>query len=190
MSSLRTAPSLILAALLMGNASPIQANIATESLVAAIEQDGSFEDAPAVPSPSPELAKLAQQYRVEVMQARIAQARFAIDAITMEARMYRHHQFWSDAAAVMVYLLTAFGMLCSAVQFRLFARLRGQAVQEAEHVVEQSAGNVELVGRVKVSSPFLGVIILVISLGFFSLYLTEVYPIKATTAPPLELKAP
>jgi len=43
---------------------------------------------------------------------------------------------------------------------------------------------------VKVSSPFLGVIILVISLGFFSLYLTEVYPIKATTAPPLELKAP
>jgi hypothetical protein len=123
------------------------------------------------------------------MEARLSQAKFAREAANLQIKMYRHHQFWTDAAAVMVYVLTSFGMLCAAVQFRLFSRLfgRGSSGPREMQLHEENAGSVELPGGIKATSPFLGVIILVISLAFFSLYLTEVYPIKPSGAAPIVL---
>ena len=69
-------------------------------------------------------------------------------------------------------MLVGSGVVFAAIQFRAgLKRPRSAAPDEATQI-DLSAGSV------KVSSPVLGVIILVISLGFFYLYLVYVYPIS------------
>lgn len=173
------------------------ANPPSDSLAAyiAAEGDRAAKEAGEMPSggaDTPRLRALDEKYRETLQLARIAQAEFAVNAINYQMTAYRRHLFWSDAAAVMVYLLTGFGMLCAGVQFRLLDRLRGrhQGQSGDGEDARESAGTVELPGGLKASSPFLGVIILVISLAFFSLYLTEVYPIKPSNSAPLTLPEP
>jgi hypothetical protein len=131
----------------------------------------SSEDGPV--ATDPETARLTAELQRETLKAQIARTRFATAADAYQERMYRHHQFWTDAAAVMVYFITLFGLFCAAVQFRLVARLKGQPVTADEI----SAGAIELPGGAKMNSPFLGLLILFVSLAFYYLYLTNVYPI-------------
>lgn len=84
----------------------------------------------------------------------------------------------SKVIFVTVLLLVAAGIYFAAVQFHAgLGRLRGGAGDEAvpaPYATELSASK----EGIKVSSPVLGVIILVLSLGFFYLYLVYVYPIE------------
>lgn len=79
--------------------------------------------------------------------------------------------FWSVLALVFI------GVFFAGVQFfQGFSESRrnGGDNNQVSHHVEFSAKGI------KVSSPFLGVIILVIALAFFYLYLVHVYPISLT----------
>jgi hypothetical protein len=143
-----------------------------------VDPDSSAQAETPAPPGDAESVSLRSELYHEQLRAVIARTRFAGQTDDYQANMYRHHQFWTDAAAVAVYAITVFGLLCAAVQFRLIDRMRGRAVKPEENGADEiSAGEVELPGGGKVSSPFLGVIILFISLGFFYLYLTNVYPI-------------
>lgn len=78
---------------------------------------------------------------------------------------------------VTVLLLVAIGMVFAAIQFGVGLR-RGFKAAPGEKPVE-SITQIELAATsVKVASPVLGVVILVISLAFFYLYLVYVYPIE------------
>lgn len=74
---------------------------------------------------------------------------------------------------VVVILLMMAGVYFSWIQFQ-------QGLNENEQGADQDmTTNLEVSGSgFKISSPILGVIILVISLGFFYLYLVHVYPIR------------
>jgi hypothetical protein len=83
-------------------------------------------------------------------------------------------QFWSSRVIfVVVLLLVAAGMYFAAVQFHLGIRQKKRGIPEVTEIAASVTG-------VKVSSPVLGVIILMISLEFFYLYLSFVYPITNT----------
>jgi len=163
----------------------------SEDRLAAIAAAGeeALGDARHAPAPAQAAAAVqaANQRAVE------AAADFVVVGYELKEKLYRRHQFWTDAAAVMVYLLTLFGMACAAIQFRrgmerprsrrapqpadggpLDEPLEGPAAAEPP-----SAGTVKLPWGGEVSSPFLGVILLFLSLGFFYLYLQEVYPVKS-----------
>ncbi len=75
---------------------------------------------------------------------------------------------------VVVLMLVAIGIYFAWVQFKLDTGVDKQDTRKGEgkeHTVELSTSGI------KVSSPVLGVIILVLSLAFFYLYLVFVYPI-------------
>jgi len=77
---------------------------------------------------------------------------------------------------VTVLLLVAIGMVFAAIQFQVGLRRRAAAPDEKP---VDSVTQIELaMTSVKVASPVLGVVILVISLAFFYLYLVYVYPIE------------
>jgi hypothetical protein len=83
-------------------------------------------------------------------------------------RVFVWQHYSSITIFVVVILLVAAGIYFAAVQFhQSLARGTAEATQF-------EAGT----GGLKVSSPVLGVIILVISLAFFYLYLVFVYPIR------------
>lgn len=91
------------------------------------------------------------------------------------ASIYAWQDFSTKVIFFTVHALVLVGVFFAGVQFFRGYRA-GSASGGGEPVSE-----VELSTKgVKVSSPFLGVIILVISLGFFYLYLAYVYPISLT----------
>jgi heme/copper-type cytochrome/quinol oxidase subunit 2 len=73
-----------------------------------------------------------------------------------------------------VLVLVASGVVFAAIQFYVGLRRTAGPRPDPEHVTELGLST----AGVKVSSPVLGVIILVISLGFFYLYLVYIYPIS------------
>jgi hypothetical protein len=73
-----------------------------------------------------------------------------------------------------VLILVASGVVFAAIQFYVGLKKTAGPRPGPEHVTELDLST----AGVKVSSPVLGVIILVISLGFFYLYLVYVYPIS------------
>jgi hypothetical protein len=83
-------------------------------------------------------------------------------------RVFVWQHYSSITIFVVVILLVAAGIYFAAVQFH-YGLARGTA-----ETTQFEAGT----GGLKVSSPVLGVIILVISLAFFYLYLAFVYPIQ------------
>lgn len=89
-------------------------------------------------------------------------------------------QYWSSMVIFgVVLVLVVCGIYFAALQFHrdLPARPRGPA--DAGGAGGAASSTVELsTGGLKVSSPVLGVVILVISLAFFYLYLAFVYPIR------------
>ena len=83
--------------------------------------------------------------------------------------VWQHYS--SIAIFVVVILLVMAGIYFAAVQFHHGLRRGGSSAETATQFEAGTSG-------LKVSSPVLGVIILVISLAFFYLYLAFVYPIR------------
>jgi len=86
---------------------------------------------------------------------------------------------WQDYSTKIIFFVVLFlvsvGVVFSGIQF-----YKGYRTKRTNDEVEQLS-QVEFSAKgIKVSSPFLGVIILVISLAFFYLYLVYVYPISLT----------
>ena len=92
--------------------------------------------------------------------------RFNVAVHRYNANMYRRHQFWTEAAAVAVYVLTFSGLAFAGLQFFGFGR------------AGTKNNDVEIIGIAKISSPVIGLVILIISFGFFYLYVKDVYTIK------------
>jgi hypothetical protein len=89
-------------------------------------------------------------------------------------RVFAWQLFSSKVIFIVVIMLVAAGLYFSWLQFRSDLSRRAAAGQGEEASTTLEAGS----GGIKVSSPVLGVIILVISLLFFYLYLVYVYPIE------------
>lgn len=87
-----------------------------------------------------------------------------------QLRVFRWQLFSSKVIFVAVMALVASGIYFAAVQFH-----HGLRSGKGDEKVSEFEASIR---GIKVSSPVLGVIILTISLAFFYLYLTQVYPIK------------
>lgn len=120
--------------------------------------------------PPPDLGRQGRALCAAALDAATEAMRYNAEVHRYNANMYRRHQFWTEAAAVAVYLLTASGLVFAELQF--FGYGRAGATQS----------DLELMGVGKISSPVIGLVILVISLGFFYLYVKEVYTIKPADA--------
>ncbi len=86
------------------------------------------------------------------------------------SRVFKWQLFSAKVIFVIVLVLVGAGIYFAAMQFHL--GMRGQDGQNMQTELSASPEGI------KVSSPVLGVIILVISLAFFYLYLVYVYPIE------------
>lgn len=85
--------------------------------------------------------------------------------------LFRWQLFSTKVSFAMTILLVLSGIVFSAMQFWKSFRAAG-AGEPVPTELELSGG------RIKVSSPVLGVVILVISLGFFYLFMLHAYPIE------------
>ena len=91
---------------------------------------------------------------------------------------------WNHASTVvifwMVIVIVCFGLIFSAIQFRISminAKNKSKDQQSEPEKGTQTSLKLSMSG-VEVNSSVLGIIILVISLGFFYMYLIHVYPIE------------
>jgi hypothetical protein len=98
--------------------------------------------------------------------------RYRTSGLQHRRRVFEWQLASSKIIFVAVLLLVASGITFAALQFRAGLKRITAGVPEAVTEVALSTTSV------KVSSPVLGVIILVISLAFFYLYLVYVYPIS------------
>lgn len=91
--------------------------------------------------------------------------------------VFKWQLFSSKVIFVVVLLLVFVGIYFAAVQFHIGLGRKVDGSQDGAGRDERTEFSASLKG-VKVSSPILGVVILVISLAFFYLYLVYVYPIE------------
>lgn len=98
--------------------------------------------------------------------------RYRSSGLRHRSRVFEWQLASSKAIFATVLMLVAAGMVFAAIQFRVGLRRPEGAPADVATQVDLTASGV------KVSSPVLGVIILVISLAFFYLYLVYVYPIS------------
>jgi hypothetical protein len=98
--------------------------------------------------------------------------RYRSSGLQHRSRVFEWQLFSSKVIFATVLMLVGAGMVFAAIQFH--AGMRRAPGEEALDVTEVNLSATS----VKVSSPVLGVIILVISLAFFYLYLVYVYPIS------------
>jgi len=107
--------------------------------------------------------------------------RYRASGLRHRSRVFEWQLLSSKFIFVTVLMLVGAGMVFAAIQFRAgLRRPKGEgAAGAAVPAVPDVATQIDLSATsVKVSSPVLGVIILVISLAFFYLYLVYVYPIS------------
>jgi hypothetical protein len=97
---------------------------------------------------------------------------YRASGLRYRSRVFEWQLFSSRIIFATVIMLVASGIVFAAIQFRAGLKRPRSVSSDAATEIDLSAGSV------KVSSPVLGVIILVISLGFFYLYLVYVYPIS------------
>lgn len=97
---------------------------------------------------------------------------YRASGLRYRSRVFEWQLFSSRVIFATVIMLVGSGVVFAAIQFRAGLKRPRSAAPDAATEIDLSAGSV------KVSSPVLGVIILVISLGFFYLYLVYVYPIS------------
>jgi hypothetical protein len=95
---------------------------------------------------------------------------YKASGLRYRSRVFEWQLFSSRIIFATVILLVASGIVFAAIQFHAGLKRPRAAVDPTQ--IDLSAGSI------KVSSPVLGVIILVISLAFFYLYLVYVYPIS------------
>ncbi len=100
---------------------------------------------------------------------------YRIAGLQHRRAVFKWQLFSAKVLFVVVQVLVCAGIYFAAVQFhRGLGRKSGPRTGEGEERTEFVAS----VKGIKVSSPVLGVVILVISLAFFYLYLVYVYPIE------------
>jgi len=97
---------------------------------------------------------------------------YRASGLRYRSRVFEWQLFSSRVIFATVIMLVGSGVVFAAIQFRAGLKRPRSAASDEATQIDLSAGSV------KVSSPVLGVIILVISLGFFYLYLVYVYPIS------------
>lgn len=105
---------------------------------------------------------------------------YHISGLRHRGRVFAWQLFSSRLIFVAVLLLVLAGVYFAAVQFHVdLRRLPAQPGENSEGEKKESRTefSASLEG-IKVSSPVLGVVILVISLAFFYLYLIYIYPIE------------
>lgn len=126
------------------------------------------------PPPPPDRSDLGEWYR-EWQQAYVK-----CQVVELEHRqLVFAWQLWSAKATFFVVLFLVFaGLVFSGIQF--YKSLGADPSQSGGAVTELEAS----ARGIRVSSPVLGVIVLVISFGFFYLYLTHVFPIEELPAAP------
>jgi hypothetical protein len=126
------------------------------------------DEAGVVPAAPPEWLKdeATNTAFLEAMQAYYA---YRVAGLQHRSRVFQWQLFSSRVIFAVVLVLVGAGIIFAALQFRAGLRPGGGGSGVTE--IDLSATSV------KVSSPVLGVIILVISLAFFYLYLVYVYPI-------------
>ncbi|MGH7801503.1 MAG: hypothetical protein ACREOW_12920 [Thermodesulfobacteriota bacterium] len=125
-------------------------------------------------APHPEL--FDQQTKEKYLAALREYFDYRISGLQHRQRVFEWQLFSSKVIFVVVLLLVSTGIYFAAVQFHsgLGRRAKATGASEGDEVTEFAAS----LKGVKVKSPVLGVIILVISLAFFYLYLAYVYPIE------------
>lgn len=162
---------LLLAALLLLLAPPALAATAEEIAAGLVKQSAQPPVAsallPAGVCPAPaELGEKGKALCDASLDAATEAMRFNVEVHRYNSTMYHRHQFWTEAAAVAVYLLTFSGLAFAGLQFFGFGKAGSRN------------SDVEIMGLAKISSPVIGLVILIISFGFFYLYVKEVYTIK------------
>jgi nitrate reductase gamma subunit len=97
---------------------------------------------------------------------------YKASGLRYRSRVFEWQLFSSRIIFTTVILLVTSGIVFAAIQFRAGLKRPRAAASDVATEIDLSTSSV------KVSSPVLGVIILVISLAFFYLYLVYVYPIS------------
>lgn len=125
------------------------------------------DKAPRTPASIPEATTSSPQVTA-------AYERYYITSLSQRSAAFAWQAFASKAIFWMVVFLVLAGIAFSAAQFWVGIR-RGSPETTQEIEISLQA--------VKIRSQFLGVITLALSLGFFYLYLSTVYPITTVRAP-------
>jgi hypothetical protein len=120
---------------------------------------------------SADLSQLDDTTRQVFKRARMHYFNYFIEGYKHRQNVFHWQLLSSKIIFVVVVLLVFSGIIFAAIQF--YDGLKN-SLRQSSQTTTFEAGK----GGLKVSSPILGVIILVISLVFFYLYLVYVYPIK------------
>lgn len=140
--------------------------------------DSSTEKLSSEELPKPEAMIQNLSYSAtEELKAELGRAIYAdyIASLEHDRRVFNWQLTSSRITFWIVLMLVGAGIVFSALQFYKSFRLSAKADgQDQNQLTELEIST----GGVKVSSPVLGVIILVISLAFFYLFLVHVYPVK------------
>jgi hypothetical protein len=145
--------------------------VSKERLTQSLAPDAAGEDA--LPSEPP--AWLADPETGAAFRAALKEYyAYRISGLQHRRRVFEWQLRSSKVIFATVLILVASGVVFAAVQFYVGLKRAVGSRAAPERVTELDLSTT----GVKVSSPILGVIILVISLGFFYLYLVYVYPIS------------
>lgn len=120
---------------------------------------------------SADLSQLDDSTRQVFKRARMQYFNYFIEGYKHRQNVFHWQLLSSKIIFIVVVLLVFSGIIFAAIQF--YDGLKN-SLRQTSQTTTFEAGK----GGLKVSSPILGVIILVISLVFFYLYLVYVYPIK------------
>jgi hypothetical protein len=126
---------------------------------------------------APEVFSEDPAVKTQYLEALREYYRYRVTGYQHRQRVFAWQLFSSKFIFVMVLLLEFLGMYFAALQFHAGLKfLKKGLPEEAGFKTDLEAE----VGKIKVSSPVLGVVILSLSLAFFYLYLLYVYPIQET----------
>lgn len=155
--------------------------ILPDGTIETVQPDGTVrrsrpdEEPAAPPGPGSTFSAMDPETREKYLESLRGYYAYRIQGYEQRQRTFAWQLFSSRIIFWAVLFLVFTGIYFAAVQFHVgLGRLRGPSGQIPEPVTELAAS----AGGIKVSSPVLGVIILVISLIFFYLYLAFVYPIS------------
>jgi len=103
-------------------------------------------------------------------------------ALKNRQSIIQRQQITGSVIFILVTILLLSGLLFSALQFRIALKnVKRKSISNADTTFKASLAGIE------VSSSILGVIVLAISLGFFYLYLTNVYPLVSLDQLPSQI---
>ncbi|SHF18248.1 hypothetical protein SAMN05443144_10652 [Fodinibius roseus] len=153
-----------------------------EQILREMEQERQAAPGPSFPDsiispPTPAQQKLFDDSTMAVYQdAMYAYYEYRVSGFEHRKEVFAWQLFSSKLIFWSVLLLVLSGISFSGIQF--YKSIRNQQA-DGETATEDSVTEFEASARgIKVTSPVLGVIILVISLAFFYLYLVYVHPIR------------